>query len=616
MTRVQQPASTLERIALEQRLSKLGLTVGEDGVIDTAQAKVTEAGGKTGAAALEAVGKDGVIGLDQAVLLQRQRGFLALLRGREAPVSEKHSSALKSLAMSADGLASEMNGLVKQLPKSGLDDKKLDAITRRAEQVGKGLEVLITGEANLAACSPESVRALATALGGLTEASSNYLGALSEAREKAFASAADMTPQARQTLIKSLLASASQLERVSSISRAVSTSNVGVVDPAALGKMEQEALKTAERAKLDAMSPQDALAQLEQLTQGIAQQNAATIEKQKLEAMARAQDLAELKEKLGAFNTSGPVAVLANFVKQKFNPPDGNNAPGTQQALTLGAFDLGKEAPIQGLSRDHSYELNMLVAAMTPNKAYGDQKLLLTANGLRVYGPSKWNKDDYTTRVPDPKELAAAGWTMAKLEAQLNELAKVAATTPDKLQATAVRVNRDDALMTNGLTPSADVPALMKELESALSVAAHLRGPEVVKVLDSQVGKMSAGEFRDFAIKVMNRVAGTSRGGEHRFHTPRDMTLWIHPQHMALIRDHVVADLKQYPFDAEKRDFMGDNGLHRAMVNLFYATESGSTCYKVFDPNGHEVSIANHQYGAWCDVCKRLKPYKYDDSWY
>jgi hypothetical protein len=49
---------------------------------------------------------------------------------------------------------------------------------------------------------------------------------------------------------------------------------------------------------------------------------------------------------------------------------------------------------------------------------------------------------------------------------------------------------------------------------------------------------------------------------------------------------------------------------------LFYATDSGSVSYRVFDPNGKEVNSSSHQYGAWCDACKSLKPYKNDDTWY
>lgn len=607
--KVSTPASKLEQLALTQRLDKLGLVTHGDGAIDPASAKKVQAEGAKGVQALEAVAPDGLLGLDGASRLEARRGFLGWLRARDPSISEKHSAALGTLAMNCDGLAGAMKSGASTLAKLGLHLETIQGVTRRAEQIGKSLDALLGPQANLAACSPESVKRAALSLANLAQAGANFGEALSEARVQTFTNGKDLSEGDKQVLLRSLIESNRQLGLVGDLARVVSATNIATAEGQV--STDPELQKLSEELAWRSTSGDDALQQLEGLTAGLESTNQAIIEAQQAAALQMRQSIDELKDKLTDFNTTGAVKSVARFVQQRFNPPDSELPPDRKMGLVLGAFDAGEDDKVKGLSSRNSTELNMLLCAMSPDKATGDQKLVLTPNGLRVYGPSQWGKDKYTARTPTPQELGTAGWSITKLEAQLGELAKVALQKPGELEPIEVRIDRTDVLHTEGLQPTADLQATMKDVEAALSRPAGQRGQAVVELIEREAARLSPGELRDFGVAMMSRVAATSQGGAHRFRAQREMRLWMYPSEMSAIRDAVASSAYKAGMSRDDGDMVP---LAKAMKDLFYATASGTVSYKVFDPSGREVQSSD--YSKWCDVISGLKPWRSGGRWY
>lgn len=605
--KLQPQSSLLERTALEQRLQKLGLQVGADGSIDPASAKSI----KGGVAALESIAKDGVLTLEGAAQLERAR-FLGFI-GRDVSILEQHTSELRSLSLAASGMAEQLGLARGKIESKGLDTQQLDAVTRRAGEVAKRLEPLVKGEANLATTAPDAVRDLASALGQLASEAAAYAGTLSKARVEAFSSG-KLDAEGRRTLIKSLLQSSAQLEQVGAIARLVGVSSIGTLEVQA--RLEAEAEEIAKSSQLARMSGADALVQLDAINGGLAQKNGAIVEQQQLRELERQNNLAELKEKLPSFNRGEAVAKVATFVRERFNPPDTTLPSDRAKVLVLGAFDLPDDKSLpKDVSANQSLELNRLLFALDPNKAVGEQKLVITPNGLRVYGPKKYESDKYTTRVPDAAELANAGWSLERLEAVLVDVAKAAISEPEKLKPIEVRINRTDELHTEGVTSGEKLDGLMKELETALSAPRGKRGDAVVALIESQKGQLSPGEYLDFAIRLTKRTAGTSQGGQHRFRAG-PMKLWLYPSEMAQVRDAVLKGAREHPLSVDKYDFMGDHGLQSAMRDLYDATSTHTVSYKALLPDGREFDVLGYQEAqTWSDTIKYMAPLRARTSW-
>lgn len=211
--RIQHPNTTLESAAFSKRLDALGLRPDENGNIDPgALAKLR------GSVPAEALTK-GVLTHADTVELRRPMTFLESFTGRDASISAKSSNAVKSLAMSVDGLGGAMRSFAKELKyKLSVDAGEIEAVTRRVHHVHKGL--VDQQLQHLGTADPAAVGALVQSLDKLASTSSEYLVTLSALRSAVLkVEGGFLTRVAQSNVLDGLFEATKQVEALQTLSQ-------------------------------------------------------------------------------------------------------------------------------------------------------------------------------------------------------------------------------------------------------------------------------------------------------------------------------------------------------------------------------------------------------------
>jgi hypothetical protein len=211
---IQNPQTGLERRAFQDRLDQLGLKSAPDGSIDPKSAEGLRHGNLKGLDALQAVlDPSGKLDADGAAKLTKARTLVGIDVGRTASIDKKQSDAVRSIAMSIDGLSST---LAKALPgleaardrtnregavlaqkggaeRGAVDLDALSKIDRQLQALDKAWNGSALSTPAIGNIDPAAIRAVADSLGKLGETNADFIKAASGLRVAVL----DLEPQGR-----------------------------------------------------------------------------------------------------------------------------------------------------------------------------------------------------------------------------------------------------------------------------------------------------------------------------------------------------------------------------------------------------------------------------------